>query len=299
MQTPAEHLSPATLGGSSGGLVDSGGRGGSSQASVAAGMRRLHERLLPTLLGLFGILAAIGILEALCAGGVISPLDMPAPHKVAVTFASVVRQGSFWSAVGDTMKGWLLGLACALAVALPAGMLMGRIEIIWRAMRPTVEFLRPIPTVAFIPVVILLWGNGVKGNVILTAFATLWPLLIQTIDGARDVDPVALDTMRAFGIPLRRRITALILPSALPHVVTGFRIATAVALVVAITSELVIGTPGLGNSIVTAENAGNLRVMYAEVLAAGLLGVGLHLVTAGFQRRVLHWHPSERLRVAS
>lgn len=251
--------------------------------------------VVPLLVGAAGSVAAIGVCEVLCRSGVISKQTAPAPSQIASTFSGLLGQASFWTAVGDTMKASIAGLFLAAVVAIPAGVLIGRVKLLWRALRPTIEFLRPIPTVALIPLIILLYGNGIEGNILLTAFAAFFSLLVQCIDGARDVDPVALDTLRLFGVSRPRRVLYVFVPSALPHVATGFRIATSVALIVTVTSELIIGTPGLGYSLVLAQNSGDLRAVYALVFATGLLGVGLHLLTKMLERRSLRWHVSQRM----
>ena len=258
--------------------------------------RWLGSHFLPTALGLAGTIAFVAVCELLCRTGVISKADVPPPSQIGSTFYHLLGTATFWTAIAQTMKAWVAGLALAVVVAVPSGVMIGRIDLLWRAFRPTIEFLRPIPTVALIPLIILVYGNGIEGNILLTAFATVFPLLLQCVDGARDVDPVALDTMRLFGVPRWRRVLYVFVPSALPHFATGFRIATSVALIVTVTSELVIGTPGLGYSLVLAQNAGNLRLVYALVFASGLLGVGLHVLTKALERRTLHWHVSERMK---
>lgn len=260
----------------------------------ARGARHSRAKLLPLVLGTAGVVVFVGAIQLLSAAGVIPREDVPPPSQIFSTLLDQVTVSGFWRSIADTMQAWLIGLGLALVIAIPLGVLMGRVDTLYRALRPTVEFLRPIPTVALIPVVILMYGTDVQGNILLTAFATLWPLLIQSIDGARDVDPVAMETLRSFRVKAWRRVLFAFIPNALPHLATGFRIATSVALIVTITSELVIGTPGLGYSIVLAQNAGNLPLVYALIVASGLLGVLIHVLTTACERRALHWHPSTR-----
>ena len=116
--------------------------------------------------------------------------------------------------------------------------------------------------------------------------------------GVRDVDPIAVDTARSFGVPRYERLLRITLPSALPYIVTGLRIASTVALILAFTAELFMGTPGLGQMLNYAEAYGLTTVEYALALATGFLGVAIHFAMAAVERRVLRWHPSHRTEAA-
>jgi ABC-type nitrate/sulfonate/bicarbonate transport system permease component len=161
-----------------------------------------------------------------------------------------------------------------------------------------IEFLRPVPSVALIPLAILVYCTGLTSKVFLVAFASTWPLLIQTIYGARDLDPVQLETARSFRIRRHDRILRVTLMGAVPYIATGLRIASATALILAITAELIIGSPGIGRSINIARQGGAVAEMYALIATTGLLGWALNSLFAIGERRVLHWHPSQRKAAA-
>jgi len=254
----------------------------------------LDTRSAPIVLGTLGVLVFIGLGEAVIRVGLISSVDVPPPSEVIGRLATEVLKGSFWSLTAQTLEGWGYGLAIAAVLGIGLGLLIGSNEMLWRACRPTVEFLRPVPSISLIPVTILLYGNGLKGNVILTAFGSIWPILIQAIYGVREVDDVARNTFRSYGIRGWLKVRYLIFPTALPFIATGLRIASAVALIVTVTSELVIGTPGLGSALILAENGGDVKLTYAFVLAIGLLGLILYTAFSVVERRFLRWHPSQR-----
>jgi ABC-type nitrate/sulfonate/bicarbonate transport system permease component len=117
---------------------------------------------------------------------------------------------------------------------------------------------------------------------------------VATLYGVQDVDPVATDTARSFGFSRVQRLFRVTLPSAVPYIATGFRIASAVSLILTVTAELVIGAAGLGRSINLARSGGNEELMYALILATGVLGLLLNAVFVRAERRVLRWHPSQR-----
>jgi ABC-type nitrate/sulfonate/bicarbonate transport system permease component len=245
-----------------------------------------------------GVAAVLALLELLTRTDAISSRHFPPPTDIAGALADQVVTGDFWAAVGNTMQGWAIGLAVAAAIAIPVGIVIGSSAALWRAVRAVIEFLRPIPSVALIPLAVLIWGSGLESKVFLAAFASTWPLLMQTLYGVQDVDPVATDTARSFGLSRPQRLVHVTLPSAVPYIATGVRISAAVALILAITAELVIGAPGLGAQINVARQSENPDVMYALIAVTGLLGWGVNVIFTRLERRVLHWHPSQRAELA-
>jgi ABC-type nitrate/sulfonate/bicarbonate transport system permease component len=245
-----------------------------------------------------GVVAVLALFELLTRTEVISSRHFPPPTEMFAALADEVVTGDFWTAVGNTMQGWAIGLAVAAAIAIPVGIVVGSSALLYRAVRAVIEFLRPIPSVALIPLAVLIWGSGLESKVFLAAFASTWPLLMQTLYGVQDVDPVATDTARSFGLSRAQRLLYVTLPSAVPYIATGVRISAAVALILAVTAELVIGAPGLGREINIARQGDAVDIMYALIAVTGLLGWGVNIVFSRLERRVLHWHPSQRAGVA-
>ena len=152
--------------------------------------------------------------------------------------------------------------------------------MLYRAFRPAIEFLRPVPSVALVPLAILVYGTGLQSKVFLVAFASRLAAADPDIYGARDLDPVQLETARSFRIRRRDRILRVTLMGAVPYIATGLRIASATALILAITAELIIGSAGLGREINIARQGGAVDIMYALIVTTGLLGWGLNSLFA-------------------
>jgi len=245
-----------------------------------------------------GVATTLVLLELLTRTDAISSRHFPPPTEMFAALADEATTAAFWTAVGQTMQGWAVGLAVAAAIAIPVGIFVGSSRPLYRSVRAVIEFLRPIPSVALIPLAVLIWGSGLESKVFLAAFASTWPLLMQTLYGVQDVDPVATDTARSFGFSRPQRLLYVTLPSAVPYIATGVRISAAVALILAVTAELVIGAPGLGREINIARQGGAVDIMYALIAVTGLLGWGVNVLFTRAERRVLHWHPSQRLEVA-
>ena len=261
----------------------------SRQARAWSG--RAARLLVPAL----SVAAALALWELVVRTGLVSARDVPAMSSTVSTFWSLVRTGAFWHAFADTVRGWALGLGIAALLAVPIGIWLGSSPFFGAAFRVPIEFLRPIPSAALIPVLFLTLGTTIKSEVFLAAFGAFWPLLVQTMYGVRDVDPVALDTARSFGIGRLERLRRITLPSTVPYVATGLRISSTVALILAFTAELFMGIPGLGQLLNVAQAYGQTDQLYALALATGFLGVAIHLAMSAVERRALRWHPSQRL----
>jgi ABC-type nitrate/sulfonate/bicarbonate transport system permease component len=256
---------------------------------------RDDSRLRTLGLGLSGIVGVVVLLELVVRAGLLPHAWFPPPSEIVPAFAGLVTSSELFVPLGQTLQGWVLGILAATIVAVPLGVLIGSLELAHRLTRFMLEFLRPIPPVALIPAAVLIFGSDLDMKVFLIAFGTFWPVLLQTVYGVHDVDPTARDTARSYGLGRRAVLLRVTLPSALPYIATGLRIASAIGLILAVTSEIVVGVPGIGGRITDAQSAGGAEaLMYAWILAAGLLGWALNGLLQAAERRLLHWHPSFR-----
>jgi ABC-type nitrate/sulfonate/bicarbonate transport system permease component len=249
------------------------------------------------LLGLAGLAGFGVLLEIAPRAGLVPAGYAPPTSAILATLAEQLRRGEFWAAVLDTLRTWLLGLVIAVALGVAIGVLIGSVPVLRAATASTIEFLRPIPSVALIPLVVVLYGSTIEATLVLVVYAAFWQVLVQTLAGVADIDPVAADTARSYHLNRWARIRWLIWPTALPYVVTGIRLAATVALILTITGELVIGSPGLGQEIANARTSGAVPMMYALIVVTGLFGVAANVLTRAAERRALAWHPSVRTEV--
>ncbi len=241
------------------------------------------------------IAAALAFWEVISRTGAISQRDLPAMSTTFQELWELMKTGHFWWAFADTVRGWGLGLAFATAFAVPVGIALGSNDFAASAFRIPIEFLRPIPSAALIPLLFLTLGTTLKSELFLASFGAFWPLLIQTMYGVRDVDPVSVETARSFGVGRLERLYRITLPSSVPYIATGLRISSTVSLILAFTAELFMGTKGLGQEMNAAQSFGREVQVYALALATGFLGIAIHLVFTTLERRALRWHPSQRL----
>jgi ABC-type nitrate/sulfonate/bicarbonate transport system permease component len=241
-----------------------------------------------------GLCAAVGIWAAASAGGVVSPALVPSPFATAERLAELAGNGAFWTELGRTFGAWASGLLVAVAIAVPAGLLLGLSERAYGFVRVPVEALRPVPPVVVLPLALLMLGGGLQLEVVLIAQGVVWPLLIQTAYGVRTTDPVALDTARSFGLGPVRRFLFVRLPSAAPMIATGLRLGAATAFAITIVCELLGGVPGLGAVLVLAQSGNDVETVYAVTLAAGLCGLAIAGLFTLVERRALRWRPRGR-----
>ncbi|WP_133913733.1 ABC transporter permease [Streptomyces sp. NBC_00582] len=249
-------------------------------------------------LGAAGLAAFLALGEAVPRLGLVKEAYFPPTSRIAGALGDELAEGAFWTALGDTLTGWALGLALAVAAGIAAGVLLSVVPYLRRATASTIEFLRPIPSVALIPLAVLLYGTELRSVLLLVVYAAFWQVLIQVLYGIQDVDPVAEETARSYGLGAWARIRHVLWPTALPYVMTGVRLAAAVALILAITAELVIGAPGLGARIAVAQTSQAVPEMYALIVVTGVLGLLINVGARTVERRALAWHQSVRGEVA-
>ncbi|MEU8266224.1 ABC transporter permease [Sphaerisporangium sp. NPDC049002] len=237
--------------------------------------------------------AAVLLIAAELAGrsGLIDPVLLPPVSTVLAAAGGLVADTEFWTDLWGTVTVWAIGLLIAIVIAVPLGVLLGTLPRAELAARPIVEFLRPIPSVALLPLVTLLIADGHSVKITVIVFAASWPVLINTMYGLRDVDPVAKETLRSFGFGRLAVLGRVSVPSAAPFVLTGVRLAAAVGLVVAISAELVAGgTDGIGAFMIRAGSGLRTDLILAATLWAGILGLAANALLVRVQRRAFRWH---------
>lgn len=245
--------------------------------------------------GLVG-LAALGIAsEILGRAGIVHRDFLPPASEILTRAVALAGDQDFLTNVGVTLKAWAIGLAIAVAGGVPLGLLLGSVPVLNIAVRAVIEFLRPIPSVALIPLVSLILGTGTKTEATLIVYAAAWPVLFNTIYGLQDVDPVAKDTLRAFGFGRLAVMWRVSLPTAAPFIATGIRLAAAIALILAVGTEILSGFgEGLGTYIAQAQQSiDGTRDVLAGTVWAGAIGLVINAVLVSGERRLFRWHTAQ------
>jgi len=206
------------------------------------------------------------------------------PSAVAMAFVRLASDGSLAVATAETLGAALLGLAIGGAGGLLCGIILGLSRAVSQVVSPTMEMLRPIPSIALIPLSLLVFGFGLRMEVAIIGFATFWPVLILARGAVRQIEPRLLEVARVLRLGPVARVSKIILPAALPRMVVALRLALGVALVVSVTVEIVANPRGLGHGLMMAQQALRPDAMLAMLAWVGVLGWGINALLLGAER---------------
>lgn len=253
----------------------------------------------PAVLGTVGILAFLALWQLYSTVGPVDPAHLPPPTSVLQQFAQDLTYTSFWAAIGHTLWAWLLGLVISTVAGFVVGLVIGSSRFLREATHSTIEFLRPIPSVGLIPLAALLFGPRIGSELMIIVYACFWIVLIQVLYGIADIDTVASETVATMQMGFKDRVVYLVFPTLSPYLMTGIRLTATVALILAISVELIVGTPGLGHEVARAQMNGSAPAMLALIITSGVLGMSINAVMRRIERRLLFWHFSVRSEMAS
>lgn len=216
-------------------------------------------------------------------------LYLPPITAVIGALAQLVITGAVGRHFLVTLERFLAGYLIAAAIGVTLGIALGYFRPLHNLLGIVIELLRPMPSVAIIPVAILTLGIGDWMVVAVTVYASVWSILINTIDGVRHIEITLIDTGRTFGLSRRRILWQIILPGASPYIVTGLRVALSIALILVTTAEMIAGSKGLGFYILDEERSMNSANMYAGIVIVAALGYALNRLFLAAEARVMKW----------
>jgi len=230
---------------------------------------------------------AVALWETGSRAGVLPMDTFSRPSDIAVAFAGAFADGSILVATWQTVEAALAGFAVAAALGILVGALLGLSPALERVVGPSIDAVRPIPSVALMPLTLLLFGFGLQMEAWVVAFACVWPVLLVTAAAVRGIEPRLHDVSRTLELPFASQLRRIILPAALGRIVVGLRVSVGISLVVAVTVEIVINPRGLGYGMIIAQQSLHPELMYAQLFWLGLLGWGLNVALT---RAAGRWH---------
>jgi ABC-type nitrate/sulfonate/bicarbonate transport system permease component len=217
-------------------------------------------------------------------------LYIPPISQILVALSELIFSGLVTTHFFTTVRRFLEGYLLATVIAVSAGVALGYFRFVHSLLEMSIEFLRPMPSVAIIPVAILLLGIGDSMIVAVTVYASMWPILVNTIDGVRRIEQTLIDTGRTFGLDRRRMLWQIVFPAASPYIVTGLRISLSIALILVTTAEMIAGSKGLGFFILDEERSLHSSNMYAGIILVAVLGYALNRLFIVLERQAMRWH---------
>jgi NitT/TauT family transport system permease protein len=227
---------------------------------------------------------------------------IPPPTTVALTAWDYAFGGirndpysqAFWANAGASIMRVFGGFFVAMIVALPLGLILGRNKLARSLIDPTLQFLRPIPVTAWLPLTMIIFGLGPPATIALIALGTFFPMLLNTVDGVRLVEPRLIEAAEMLGTPRAAIFTRVILPAASPSIFTGVRIGLGLAWVLLVVGEMTGVPTGLGAAIMDARQLSRTDLVITGMIYIGALGFLSDRVIMLLGRRALWWNPSAR-----
>jgi ABC-type nitrate/sulfonate/bicarbonate transport system permease component len=189
------------------------------------------------------------------------------------------------------------GWSIAAVTGVAAGLLLGRRWPLDAMCQPVIRFGMSMPSAVMLPLALVVLGVNDGMNVLVIAYGSLWPILVNTIDGVQRVDPMALLTARSLRLRTRDVFLRVLLPGASPQILAGLRVSLGIAVILMVTSELYAATGGIGYQIILAQRRLSFVTMWAGILLASLLGVTLNVGFGLLERRLTRWRPPMPVRL--
>ncbi len=253
-------------------------------ASISTATLQALSWLAPVLLVL--------VWEALAQGGYLSPQVLPAPSKILRTAFKLASQGTLGDDLGVSLLRAAAGFAVGGTIGFALGVLVGFSRLAEALIDRSIQMIRAIPFLAVLPLVIVWLGVGEAEKVFLVALGVTFPLYINTTLGIRQVDPKLIELGRVQGLSTLQLIRRVILPGALPSILTGVRYALATAWLALVVAETIGAQSGLGFLAMDAREFLRTDVIVLTIVIYALIGVAADLIARWLERRLLSWHPN-------
>jgi NitT/TauT family transport system permease protein len=237
-------------------------------------------------------LALLALWELLVRTHVLDARFFPAPSAIAGNFVAFAQSGELASNLLITLQRILVGFVLGAIPGIALGLLMGVNRFARAALEPVVAVLYPIPKIALIPLVLLVFGLGEAGKYALVAIGVFFVMSINTQAGVRQLNPTLLETARAFRLRGPTLYARVLLPAALPNVFAGIKLSIGIAIVLAVAAELRAANSGLGFVIWNAWETLQVERMYVALVVVSLLGYALSLAGDALERWAVPWRSS-------
>jgi ABC-type nitrate/sulfonate/bicarbonate transport system permease component len=261
--------------------------------SVVGRARRQREpRLKSGVLGLIGLVVVLGGWQLSTAIGLVDATFSSSPFGAVAALADMITTGELWPPLLSTITTVAYGMVIAIGVGIPLGLLIGRSPTLYGLTEPIVSIMYSVPYVVFLPIIIFWFGIGGQARLVIVVWSAIFPLLINVIAGARNVDANSLQVARVFCASPLLTLRAIAFPATLPFILAGVRQAVGRGLVGAIVAELFMGNDGLGYVVQTQTSHFQMDDAMAAIVVIAVLAVVLTRSVAWIERRFTFWSSS-------
>ncbi|UVC18326.1 ABC transporter permease [Mesorhizobium onobrychidis] len=260
------------------------------RTSLGAVFPRLANRTVVRFLSRYGILIAfLAIWQVSSRAGWVNAAVLPPIDTIVTALWNGLAGGTLLGDIAISLQRAGLAFAAAVAVAIPLGLFMGQVRAVETALDPILQVFRQTSALALYPVFILLLGLGEASKVFVIFWATLFPLLLNTISGVKQVDPKLLEMARAYGAARLTVFRRVVLPGAVPSIFVGLRLSATTALLLLIASEMIGANKGIGFQVMNAQYNFQIPLMFAAIVILAGLGLIANQALVSLQRRLCRW----------
>ena len=220
--------------------------------------------------------------------GIIPSYLIPSPYDVIIAFKTLLLNGNLIAATIDTLTRVFLGFLLAALVAIPLGIIIGWSKTVENFLSLIIGVLRPIPPIAWIPFAILWFGLGLGSAIFIIFMGSVFPILINTVDGVKRTDKVYIESAYTLGSNQYQTLQKVVVPAALPNIITGLKVGIGIALMCTVAAEMIGSNNGLGYLILTATSMLDSASAIVGMLAIGLIGLGFDYIFTRMERKI-YW----------
>jgi ABC-type nitrate/sulfonate/bicarbonate transport system permease component len=244
---------------------------------------------LRSLRGLIPIAVLLGIWQLV---GSASSATTPAPSAWWPAFKSIEEGGQLWTALGKSMSLYAEGLVLATILGVAIGVALGSSKLLTRGLSPLLEFLRATPAAAIVPGLLLLFHANTRTEVLIIVYGTIWPILLNTAAARAAVPPLRLEVGYSMRLSWWERMRKLVLPTLIPEIVVGVRVAASICLIVTLLVDFLVATGGIGYLLVQYEQTFQSSSAFALLAVVGIVGILINVILGTAERFVLRRWPS-------
>jgi ABC-type nitrate/sulfonate/bicarbonate transport system permease component len=260
-----------------------------TDARDPAALAKQKEKKLNAILAVIAISGTLAMWWLVTATGIINQVLLPSPLEVFAAFIDALKDGSLWINTWISLLRVVEGFLLGFALAVPLGILMGNSRIVKGLLEPLIELVRPVPPIAIIPIAILWFGIGEISKVFIIAYGAFFPILVNTMAGFREVDPVLVRAATTLGAGRWQIFRDVVLRSALPFIIVGSRLGMGLAFIVLVAAELIASSAGLGFLINDARYNFRTDRVFLGMILIGILGLVLNKLLIELERWLLRW----------
>lgn len=235
------------------------------------------------------ILAFFLIWEAIARSGAVHPLLLAPPSSVSASIIKLLLNGELVRHTKASLTRALVGFLIGSAIAIPHGITIAWFKRIEETSSPIIDLFRPVPIAALIPVFLLWFGIGETSKIALIAYGCYFPVVLNTIAGVKNVDANLIKVVKLFGANRLQTLTKVVLPAALPFILTGLRYSLSLSLILLVISEMIAAREGLGYLILDAEYTFKTEVMFAGIVSIGIIGFVLNEAMVKAEEKLTKW----------